>query len=114
MTEKTAGDKAQLSAQLHRAHLVRVPEAARITGLPQSLLRKSFMAEGKRPKNVPSPPPHKRIGRAVYILADRLVEWVEALTQIPTPAPPGVGIRRGRPTIAERIKKRQRNALRSS
>jgi hypothetical protein len=54
------------------AHLIRVPEAARLTGLPRSLLRKSFMSEDKRPKNVPPPPPHKRIGRAVYILASEL------------------------------------------
>jgi hypothetical protein len=61
------------------AHLIRVAEAARVTGLPVSLLRKTFIAEHKRPKNVPSPPPHKRIGRAVYIIADRLAAWVENL-----------------------------------
>src|SRR5262249_51789025 len=43
-------------------HLVRVPEAARITGLPRSILRKSFMREEKRPPNIPPPPPHRRIG----------------------------------------------------
>jgi hypothetical protein len=61
------------------AHLVKLPEAAKITGLPLSLLRKAFMREEKRPRNVPAPPPHKRIGRAIYILADRLPAWVESL-----------------------------------
>ena len=36
-------------------HLIRLPEAAAITGLPISLLRKSFMSEDKRPANVPLP-----------------------------------------------------------
>lgn len=85
--------------------MVRVPEAARTTGLPQSLLRKTFIAEAKRPKNVPPPPPHKRIGRAVYILADRLAEWVETLDL--RRADDGTR-RRGRPTVAERIARRQR------
>ncbi len=92
------------------AHLVRVPEAARITGLPASLIRKSFMREDKRPKNIPSPPPHKRIGRAVYILADELPAWVETLGR-----PFGITAledkrRRGRPTVAERMTRRQREA----
>ena len=65
------------------AHLIRVPEAARITGLPRSLLRKSFMSQDKRPKNVPPPPPHKRIGRAVYILANELPAWIESLGKAP-------------------------------
>jgi hypothetical protein len=47
-------------------HLVRVPEAARITGLPWSLLRKSFMTEDKRPKNVPSPPPQANRSRGLH------------------------------------------------
>jgi len=37
------------------------------------------MSEGKRPNNVPLPPPHKRIGRAIYILAERLPDWIEGL-----------------------------------
>src|SRR4051812_17920997 len=61
------------------AYLIRLAEAASITGLPLSLLRKSFMREEKRPRNVPPPPPHRRIGRAIYVLADRLPEWVEGL-----------------------------------
>ena len=112
MTQKVAPDGSQAGSPSRSAHLIRVPEAARITGLPQSLLRKSFMAEGKRPRNVPPPPPHKRIGRAVYILADRLAEWIETLGQIPTGAPPGEGYRRGRPTAAERIARRRHSALR--
>jgi hypothetical protein len=87
------------------AHLIRVPEAARLTGLPQSLLRKSFIAEEKRPRNVPPPPPHKRIGRAIYILADRLPAWVESLGTAGS-APTG-NRRRGRPSVAERIARRQ-------
>ncbi|MDQ7250574.1 hypothetical protein [Dongia sedimenti] len=63
------------------SHLVRLPEAAAITGLPLSLLRKSFMSEERRPANIPPPPPHKRIGRAVYIIADRLGDWVEGLAE---------------------------------
>lgn len=39
------------------------------------------MSEEKRPPNVPLPPPHKRIGRAIYVLADRLEEWVTALEE---------------------------------
>lgn len=80
------------------AHLIRVPEAAKATGLPVSTLRKSFMKV--RPANVPPPPPHRRIGRSVYILADELRAWVEALPQ------PKGAVRRGRPTVAERIARR--------
>jgi hypothetical protein len=89
------------------AHLIKVPEAARITGLPGSLLRKSFMREDKRPKNVPAPPPHKRIGRAVYILADHLSTWVESLGKASNTGTPEGKRRRGRPTVAERIAHRQ-------
>lgn len=98
-------DRSEIDSHLrHRAtaHLVRIPEAAEITGLPASLLRKSFIREEKRPKNVPPPPPHKRIGRAVYILADALPAWIQNL---------GVRAsehhRRGRATVAERILRRQ-------
>lgn len=74
-------DTANVQQPLSRAipKLVRVPEAAEITGLPLSLLRKSFMREDKRPENVPPPPPHKRIGRAIYILTAELHGWVESL-----------------------------------
>jgi hypothetical protein len=87
-------------------HLVRIPEAARITGLPRSLFRKSFMTEEKRPKNVPLPPPHRRIGRAVYILANELPAWIEGLDN--SAVSPGKN-RRGRPTVAERIMRRKRD-----
>ena len=88
------------------AHLIRIPEAAEITGLPASLLRKSFMREEKRPKNVPPPPPHKRIGRAVYILADALPAWVQNLG-----VPASEHHRRGRPTVAERIQRRHHRTM---
>ena len=87
------------------AHLIQVPEAARITGLPRSKLRKSFTAEHKRPKNVPAPPPHRRIGRSIYILADKLPAWVESLGDTGTIT--ASKRRRGRPTVAERIARRQ-------
>jgi hypothetical protein len=61
--------------------LIRMADAAQITGLPISLIRKSFMSEVRRPPNVPGPPPHKRIGRAIYILADRLEDWVAGLEE---------------------------------
>lgn len=87
------------------AHLIRVPEAARVTGLPISILRKSFMRDEKRPRNIPKPPPHKRIGRAVYILAKELPAWVETLGA-PVTLATGGKKRRGRPTVAERMKLR--------
>jgi hypothetical protein len=89
---------------------VRIPEAAQITGLPASLIRKSFMREEKRPRNVPAPPPHRRIGRAVYILADELAAWVESLGKLREAETPE-GRRRGRPTVAERTSRRQREAV---
>jgi hypothetical protein len=61
------------------AYFVRVDEAAEITGLAASLIRKSFIAEAKRPRNVPPPPPHIRIGRAVYIICDQLPAWLASL-----------------------------------
>ena len=84
------------------AQLIRIPEAAKLTGLPSSLLRKSFMREEKRPKNIPPPPPHKRIGRAVYIVADALPGWIDSLGRQPEFSHDGKR-RRGRPTVAERI-----------
>jgi hypothetical protein len=87
-------------------HLVRIPEAARITGLPRSLFRKSFMTAEKRPKNVPLPPPHRRIGRAVYILANELPAWIESLGD---PCVLPEKRRRGRPTVAERIMRRKQD-----
>lgn len=89
------------------AHLIRVPEAARIIGIPQSLLRKSFMREDRRPANVPTPPPHIHIGRAVYIIADQIPAWLETLGA--AQGNPRPTRRRGRPTVAERIAQRQRS-----
>jgi hypothetical protein len=91
------------------SYLVRVNEAAAITGLPASLIRKSFMTEDKRQANIPPPPPHKKIGRAVYILRDKLEAWVESIDR-PNTIAPGRR-RRGRPTVVERIElRRQREA----
>jgi predicted DNA-binding transcriptional regulator AlpA len=109
-----SGEELNLRAVVIRAtaHLIRVPEAARLTGLPRSLLRKSFMSEDKRPKNVPPPPPHKRIGRAVYILSGELPAWIKSLGKPPL----AIGSeerRRGRPTVAERIMRRQHEAAQS-
>jgi hypothetical protein len=88
------------------SYLVRVNEAAAITGLPASLIRKSFMAEDKRPNGVPPPPPHKRIGRAIYILREKLLDWVESIGRTNTIMPTGRQ-RRGRPTVVERIERRR-------
>jgi hypothetical protein len=88
------------------AHLIRIPEAARITGLPSSTLRKSFMRGEKRPRNIPPPPPHKRIGRAVYIIARELPAWIENIGRSLNRTDM-IGKRgRGRPTVAERIRRR--------
>jgi len=102
-------DGARIPKRPVSSYLVRVNEAASITGLPASLIRKSFMNEAKREANVPPPPPHKRIGRAVYIVRDKLAAWVES---IDNPAVSGSIQRRpGRPTVAERIeRRRQREA----
>jgi hypothetical protein len=76
-------------------HLLKVPEAAALSGIPLSTMRKTFMRE--RPAHVPPPPPHKRIGRSVYVLSDKLEAWVNSLD-----AP----VKRGRPTKAEQISRR--------
>jgi hypothetical protein len=55
---------------------LRLPEVALLTGLPLSLLRKSFMSDERRPPNVPPPPPHKRIGRAIYVVSAELEGWI--------------------------------------
>jgi hypothetical protein len=81
------------------AHLIRVPEAAKQSGIPLSTMRKAFMQI--RPANVPPPPPHKRVGRSVYVLADKLQAWVASLPETATPK------KRGRPTKAEQIARRQ-------
>ena len=89
------------------AHLIRVPEAARITGLPPSTLRKSFMRDEKRPRNIPLPPPHKRIGRAVYIIARELPGWIASLDRASTMTEMNHKRGRGRPTVAQRITRRE-------
>lgn len=81
--------------------LVSVKEAAAITGLPESLIRKSFIDERKRPPNIPSPPPHKRIGRSVYIIRDGLARWVSRIGEDPAETNDGQP-RRGRPTAVQR------------
>ncbi len=86
-------------------HLVRIEEASDMTGLPESFLRKTFMREEKRPKNIPPPPPHKRIGRAIYIIADGLSGWIDSLDKLPTEQDKP---KRGRPTVAERIARREK------
>src|SRR5258708_13012380 len=83
-------------------HLIRVLEAARVTGLPPSLIRKSFMREDRRPNNVPPPPPHRRIGRAIYILAAELPAWVRSLGSPPSTPPPATTPNPPRPTLTSR------------
>ena len=96
-----------LNGEAEGSYLLRVPEAARLTGLPPSLLRKCFMAEHKRPRNVPAPPPHVRVGRAVYVIASKLAAWAESLSA-------NQGQRkRGRPTVAQRIARRQQQTGRA-
>ncbi len=85
---------------------VRMEEAAAISGLPASLIRKSFIVEAKRPANIPPPPPHKRIGRAIYIVRDELDEWAKNIGNQPNHVKNDQA-RRGRPTVATRIEQRQ-------
>jgi hypothetical protein len=89
-------------------YFVRVDEAAAITGLPVSLIRKCFIAEKKRPKNVPAPPPHKRIGKAIYIIRDQLPAWAEALGD-DSGAPEAARPRYSRRDIEGRIVKQPAN-----
>ncbi len=107
----TPDEVAEQPAPRTSPHLIRVLEAARITGLPPSLIRKSFMREDKRPNNVPPPPPHRRIGRAIYILADELPAWVRSLGRPPSTPAPETRRKRGRPTVSERIVRRQHEAM---
>jgi hypothetical protein len=84
--------------------LVKVQRAAEISGYPTSFIRKTFIREELRPKNVPPPPPHQKRGRAIDIYADRIPAWVEEV-QIFL-AQQGRKGNRGRPTVAERIARR--------
>jgi hypothetical protein len=83
---------------------LRVPEAAAIVGLPEHLLRKSFIRADKRPANVPPPPPHRKLGRAVLIIAAELPAWAASIgVPVAVEAPKA---KRGRPTKAEVIARR--------
>lgn len=84
---------------------VRVREAADITGVPLHIIRKSFIRPDKRPKNVPPPPPHKKLGRSVLIIAAELPAWAASIgAPVPTGQPKA---KRGRPTKVEAIARRQ-------
>lgn len=89
--------------------LVKVSRAAEISGYPKSFIRKTFIREELRPKNIPPPPPHQRRGRAVDIYADQIPSWVKAVEAFLA----GVGrkSKRGRPTVAERMAQRQQDAI---
>ncbi|MGE3476794.1 MAG: hypothetical protein AB7H70_13405 [Rhodospirillaceae bacterium] len=85
--------------------LVKVSRAAEISGYPKSFIRKTFIREELRPKNIPPPPPHQRRGRAVDIYADQIPTWVKTVEAFL--AAQGRKGKRGRPTVAERIAQRQ-------
>lgn len=63
---------------------LRIRDAAAATGLRESFIRRTFLR--KRPKNVPPPPPHRRVGRTILIVAEALPEWAAA---IGAPTAPG-------------------------
>lgn len=90
----------------NRPLAVRIPQAAALSGVPTHVFEKSFMRPGRksRPRHIPPPPPHFRVGRSIFIYVDGLSAWVESLGK-PIPAAPA---RRGRPTKAEQIARRQR------
>ena len=89
------------SHDLGSSYLLTIPEAARLVGLPLSTFRKSFISPDKRPKRLPGPPPHVRMGRAIYVLADKLPLWIKELATASDFG--GYGKRRpGRPTVTER------------
>lgn len=89
---------------------VRIPEAATLTGIPKHIIQKSFMSPEKRPRGIPAPPPHIRINRAIHILVAQLPGWVASLGNAPAAITPSAPTprRRGRPTKAEVIARRQR------
>lgn len=84
---------------------VRIPDAAALTGIARHVLVKSFMRPDRRPKGIPAPPPHVRVGRAIYILVDELPAWVASLAR-PNTTAPVVPKKIGAPTKAERVAKR--------
>lgn len=85
--------------------LVKVQRAAELSGYPKSFIRKTFICEAKRPKNIPPPPPHQHRGRAVYIYAEQLATWVKEVELFI--AAQNRKSHRGRPTVAERIARRR-------
>jgi len=84
--------------------LVRLPQAAEISGVPLGWLQKSFMEQP--PKGAPPRPPHVRVGRAIYVIADRLPEWVASKEANQSPAPP-IKRERGRPRKADAVTARR-------
>lgn len=81
---------------------VSIADAAKITGLSESTIRKSFMTPGRRPPGLPNPPPHIRPtpGR-ILVLTAPLPAWVAGLGQgSATP----VSRRRGARTKVERLR----------
>jgi hypothetical protein len=87
--------------------LVRLPAAAAITGIPLGWLEKSFMANP--PKGTPPRPPHVRIGKAIYIIAERLQDWVRELQSIEAMNPPVSPRKPGRPSNQEKYGRRGRH-----
>lgn len=64
-----------------RALLIRKTDLCRISGLSMSLVNKIFMRfeAHSRPDNLPEPPPHLRFGNSVYIIADCIPLWLDAM-----------------------------------
>lgn len=87
---------------------VRIPDASVLTGIPKHVLEKSFMQPDKRPRGIPAPPPHVRLGRAIHILVAELPGWVASLAGEVQPSSAPAVLRRGRPTKAEQVARRQR------
>lgn len=85
--------------------LVKVQRAAELSGYPKSFIRKTFICEAKRPKNIPPPPPHQHRGRAVYIYAEHIPSWVKSVEVFL--AQQNRKGKSGRPTVAERIARRR-------
>ena len=69
-----------------RALLIRKNDLCRISGLSMSMVNKIFMNldAQSRPGNLPEPPPHLRFGKSVYILADCIPLWLDAMRANPS------------------------------
>jgi hypothetical protein len=89
---------------------VRIPEAVELSGIPEHVFQKSFMRPDRRPRGIPAPPPHVRVGRAIFILTAELPAWVASLGggSPPSNTVPEAPRRRGRPTKVEQVARRQR------